>query len=241
MVGLDGRLDRMLAGRARHAVRHYCREKDRSPAILGQNVRDERLTHRLEAFSDIVIGFSLAEMSVNLAIPRHASEVYTHTVALVAFAWTFAVIAAFWWSHHRLFAEYFVPTRATMMLNFAALGVLVWLVYELQVFVRFADTAEHAAAAIPYVLTYALMYLLLDALFALCVRMRWGELDIEQRRRGVNAIGRILAVGVGPLAGLPVCYALGLYPEWSLFGIVVAQLIWRLVFRLLGLRFTVAQ
>ena len=193
-----------------------------------------RLTRRLEAFSDIVIGFSLAEMSVNLAIPRHASEVFTHTAALVAFAWTFFVIAAFWWSHHRLFDAYFVPTRATVILNFLALAALVWLVYELQVFVRFADTDEHAAAAIPYVVTYSVMYLLLAALFALSVRMRWPELDTAGRRRGLNSTGRVLAVGLGPLAGLPVCYAFGLYPELSLFGIFVTQAVWRLAFRRLS-------
>ncbi len=196
--------------------------------------RDERLTHRLEAFSDVVIGFSLAEMSVNLAIPQHASDVYAHGVALVAFAWTFSVIAAFWWSHHRLFDGYFVPTRATVTLNFVALAVLVWLVYELQVFVRFADTAEHAAAAIPYVLTYSAMYLVLAALFILCARIRWVDLDVVQRRQGMNSIGRILAVGLGPLAGLAVCRAFGLSPEWSLFGILVAQALWRLAFRRLS-------
>jgi hypothetical protein len=194
------------------------------------NDRDERLTHRLEAFSDIVIGFSLAQMSVNLAIPHHANEVYTHTVALAAFAWTFFVVAAFWWSHHRLFDGYFVPTPVTVALNFVALAVLVWLVYELQVFVHFADTTEHAAAAIPYVLTYSLMYLLLGALFVICVRIRWLDLDAAQRRQGVNSIGRVLGVGIGPLMGLAVCGALELSPEWSLFGIFVAQAVWRLAF-----------
>lgn len=198
---------------------------------INVNDGDERLTRRLEAFSDIVIGFSLAEMSVNLAIPRHASEVYTHTVALVAFAWTFSVIAAFWWSHHRLFDAYFVPTRATVTLNFVALAVLVWLVYELQVFVRFADTAEHATAAIPYVLTYSVMYLVLGALFIICVRLRWLDLDAGQRRQGINSTGRILGVGLGPLGGLLVCNAFGLSPELSLFGIFVAQAAWRLAFR----------
>jgi uncharacterized membrane protein len=148
------------------------------------DARDERLTHRLEAFSDIVIGFSLAEMSVNLAVPKHAGDIYTHTLALVAFAWTFFVIAAFWWSHHRLFDGYFVPTRATVTLNFVALAVLVWLVYELQVFVHFADTPEQASAAVPYVLTYSVMYLLLGLLFVLCVRMRWEDLDAAQRAAG---------------------------------------------------------
>lgn len=193
--------------------------------------RDERLTHRLEAFSDIVIAFSLAQMSLNLAIPRHARDIYTHTVALAAFAWTFFVIAAFWWSHHRLFDLYFVPRRATVILNFLALATLVWLVYQLQVYVHFAGTTERATAAAAYVLTYSLMYLLLAVLFVLCIRIRWVELDDAQRRQGVASIGRVLSVGVGPLAGLGVCGLLGLYLEYSFLGIFVAQTVWRVIFR----------
>jgi uncharacterized membrane protein len=193
--------------------------------------RDERMTHRLEAFSDIVIGFSLAQMSLNLAMPRHAGDVYTHTVALFAFAWTFFVIAAFWWSHHRLFDMYFVPRRATVILNFVALAVLVWLVYQLQVYVHFYDTAERATAAAAYILTYSLMYLLLAALYVLSVRIRWIELDDAGRREGIASIGRVLGVGVGPLAGLGVCRLLGFPLEFSFLGIVVAQILWRIIFR----------
>jgi hypothetical protein len=104
----------------------------------------------------------------------------------------------------------------------------------LQVFVRFAATPEHATAAIQYVLTYSLMYLLLGMLFVLCVRIRWSDLDVLKRRQGINAAGRILAVGVGPLGGLAACVALGLTPEWSFFGIFVAQAVWRLAFRRLA-------
>jgi uncharacterized membrane protein len=192
--------------------------------------RDERYTHRLEAFSDIVIGFSLAQMSVNLAIPSDPSFVYTKSATLFAFAWTFSVIVAFWWGHHRLFDAYFVPRRATVVLNFLTLAVLVWLVYQLQIFVHFADNPKyHPAAALSYVCTYALLYLLLDVLYVFCVRLRWGDLNPADRRQGINSIGRILAIGAGPLAGLAVCYAFGLAFEWSLFGIFAAQMVWRLV------------
>ena len=84
---------------------------------------DERYTHRLEAFSDVVIAFSLAQMSLNFGIPHRASDVYTHPVALTAFAVTFAVIVAFWWSHHRLFAEYFVPSPLNRFSQFRGPGV----------------------------------------------------------------------------------------------------------------------
>lgn len=35
---------------------------------------DERTIHRLEAFSDIVIGFCIAEMGANLLFPRSGAE-----------------------------------------------------------------------------------------------------------------------------------------------------------------------
>ena len=188
---------------------------------------DERYTHRLEAFSDVVIAFSLAQMSLNFGIPHRASDVYTHPVALTAFAVTFAVIVAFWWSHHRLFAEYFVPRRSTVFLNFVDLGLLVWLIYQLQLFVHFEGTSSAVTAVVSYVLTYALVYLVHGVLVTVCVRTRWSELDEQQRRQGVGLTGRVLSVALGTLFGLAISLPLG-SPEWAFLGIILGQILWRL-------------
>jgi hypothetical protein len=37
----------------------------------------DRSAHRLEAFSDVVIGFSLAQLGLTLVIPAHAIEFVT--------------------------------------------------------------------------------------------------------------------------------------------------------------------
>jgi hypothetical protein len=44
-------------------------------------IRDEsekEVVHRLEAFSDIVIGFSLAQLGLTLIIPRHAIDLFSN-------------------------------------------------------------------------------------------------------------------------------------------------------------------
>jgi uncharacterized membrane protein len=98
---------------------------------------EERIAHRLEAFSDIVIGFSLAELTLNLNLPSDALTLFTtHWVTLNAFAITFAVVSWMWWSHHRLFTHYFVPTTLNIILNFLSLGGVMFLVYSLQVWLH---------------------------------------------------------------------------------------------------------
>ncbi len=93
--------------------------------------------HRLEAFSDIVIGFSLAQITYNLVVPADARELFTKSsLSLVAFGLTFFIISAMWWAHHRLFVHYFVPTRINIVLNFASLGGVTFLVYSLQVWLK---------------------------------------------------------------------------------------------------------
>jgi len=40
--------------------------------------REARLVHRIESFSDLVIGFSLALLGLTLVIPAHATELLAH-------------------------------------------------------------------------------------------------------------------------------------------------------------------
>lgn len=200
--------------------------------------REERYAHRLEAFSDIVIGFSLAQMSLSFLIPKRAIDVYTHPIAFWAFSWTFFWIAILWWSRHRLFEDFFVPRRSTVILNFITLGMVIWLIYQVQVYVHFFDTPSHVAAAVSYVLTYALIYTLNAVTMVLCVRMRWPELDAETRRMGVNVIGRLTGLVLGTLAGLAIAWPLG-WPEWSMVGILAGTLLWRIVAPLFFTRFGV--
>jgi uncharacterized membrane protein len=199
------------------------------------DAHSERFTRRLETFFDIVLGLCLGMMSLNLALPRHAMDVYTQPFALAAFAFTFLVVALVWYSHNRLFEYFFVPTPSTVTLNFLTLALVVWLVYQLQVFVHFQATSESDAAAVSYIVTFSAVWLLLAALFAISMRVRWGAIPVEERRIGIVSIVRLASIGFGSLATLALTLLLGWTPiivfaaifVWAVLGRVIAPILVR--------------
>jgi uncharacterized membrane protein len=107
--------------------------------------RDEtqqRLIHRLEAFSDIIIGFSLAQLALSLAIPKNgAAGLLQHPEPLVAFGITFVLVCGMWWAHHRLFVHYFVPVPVMVVLNFVTLAGVSFSVYSVQLMLHKGHTS----------------------------------------------------------------------------------------------------
>lgn len=195
----------------------------------------QRFTHRLETFFDIVLGLSLGMMSLNLALPRHAMNIYTQPFALAAFAFTFLVVSLLWYSHNRLFEYFFVPTPLTVALNFVTLALVVWLVYQLQVFVHFQGTVEETVAAASYIITFSAVWLLLMALYLICMRIRWNAIGTEEQRSGVMAVARLGSIGFGSLVTLAVADRLG-WPSvvvfaaiffWGILGRTIAAIVIR--------------
>jgi len=92
--------------------------------------------HRIESFSDIVIGFSLSLLAGRLVIPHDPNKLFS-TGALIGFAVTFALIVLLWFSLHRLFLYYFEPTRVDNLLLFVQLGAIALIPYALEVVLRF--------------------------------------------------------------------------------------------------------
>uniref|UniRef100_E6Q353 Uncharacterized protein n=1 Tax=mine drainage metagenome TaxID=410659 RepID=E6Q353_9ZZZZ len=95
--------------------------------------RDEHLVHRLEAFCDIVVGFSHAELTFGLLIPGHAIALVTNLNWLMYYLLTFAIVALMWWSHYRLFKTIFYPDTVNILLNYAWLASVGLLVFFMQV------------------------------------------------------------------------------------------------------------
>jgi uncharacterized membrane protein len=170
---------------------------------------DERMLHRLEAFSDVVLGFSLALLGLNLVIPRHATDVYRDPIGLMAFFFTFGMVAAVWYSHHRLFSKFFVPNRAMILLNFAMLAFTVLLVYMLEVFMHFSDggsVPDYAVAGASYCGAFAIVYALLAVLFVLGVRTLWDALSPADRIVGIQSAVRVATVAVSAVAGCTIAW-----------------------------------
>jgi uncharacterized membrane protein len=119
---------------------------------------DERTVRRFEAFSDIVIGFSLAQLGVSLVIPTRVIDLFLNPVWLFSFFWTFSVICALWWFHHRIFASIFMPRTLPVLLNFLWLAVLVLCVFAMQISIRLAyDPASWRFSFFLFACAYGLL------------------------------------------------------------------------------------
>ncbi|MBV8489712.1 MAG: DUF1211 domain-containing protein [Candidatus Eremiobacteraeota bacterium] len=180
-------------------------------------MKDERLKHRLEAFSDIVLGFCMGQMTLNFVMPRHPLEVYG-SAAMWAFAVTFLIVALAWRTHHYLFEYYFVPRPVPIVLNFLTLALIVWLTYQLQIYVHFADSADRAAAALGYGITFSIVWTLFGVLYALCIGLQWHDFETERRRSGVLAIARCAFVGLGTLLSIGIFWTLHLNPAYAFWS-----------------------
>jgi glucan phosphoethanolaminetransferase (alkaline phosphatase superfamily) len=158
---------------------------------------DETARHtieRLEAFSDIIIGFCIAEMGLNLLLPESPKLFSSIWVGTYGFVFSFVMISILWWIHHRLFRSFFVLNTASVVLNFAMLGSLVLMVYFQQMALRFiAGGGEPGEALQLWMLCYGVVYGLVGAMVAIGLRTRWKTLSIDDLRWGVSrSIGAVV-------------------------------------------------
>lgn len=147
--------------------------------MIGQrDESEERTVRRIEAFSDIVIGFSLAQLGVSLTIPARGTDLFSNPAWLVSFLWAFALICALWWFHHRIFASIFVPRTIPVLLNFVWLAVVVLCVYATQITVHLPfDPVSWRM----YFVLFALAYGLLAVQYYVGVRVRGAVLAAHVR------------------------------------------------------------
>lgn len=169
-----------------------------------EHLNEERLIHRLESFSDLVIGFSLALLGLTLAIPSHMIDLVRNPWWLVAYFWTFTVIASIWYTHQRLFSYYFTVRPYTIFLNFVLLASLGLIVYFVQVFVHVVGEPDKVWAFLVYFSVQSLAFIVMGGLYAHGVRSRWESLDGELRYQGVRQAVRMLVVGVSVLLGVAI-------------------------------------
>ena len=185
--------------------------------MLHHDESDEHLVRRLEAFSDIVIGFSLAELSLSLTVPNRLSDLLQNSaIGMIAYAWTFTIICTLWFMHHRLFARAFVPGKLAIFLNFVWLGTVGLLTYLLQVYLHFA--ADPVASRLIYEAYFGLYGLNLAItawLYAISLRTHNGRYSEEvvrsvrasTLRLGVAGGVVLILVAIGPLLSVPWFYA----------------------------------
>ncbi len=87
---------------------------------------------RIEAFSDVVFGFSLTLLVVSLEVPHTYSDLVADMRGFVPFAVCFALLAQVWWLHHNFFRRYGLDDSVTATLNFVLLFVVLFYTYPLK-------------------------------------------------------------------------------------------------------------
>lgn len=121
--------------------------------------------HRLEAFSDIVMGFILAQLGVNLVMPKNAGDTFSVWASATFFISAFVLIALLWWMHHRTFNTYFVLNLGTIVMNFGMLGSLILTLYFFECVVRVASAGQNPTLFfVLFVYSFALVYALLGGM-----------------------------------------------------------------------------
>ena len=139
---------------------------------------DERLTGRLEAFGDLVFGFSLSLIAIRLDVPSRVEDIFEATRWLTVIA-TFALICRFWLEHYRIFRTHFVVGTVDMVVNFVFLFGIAVLPYAVQSFLRFR------LQLLPFSLYVGDLICLLAALSFLRLRA------LRQRRADSDEEGRL--------------------------------------------------
>jgi uncharacterized membrane protein len=139
----------------------------------------ERFTHRLEAFSDLVFGFSLSLLATRLDVPADVSQVFEPT-RWSTFVITFAIICVIWLAHYRIFRHQFVVQTADVIINFIFLLGIAIMPYAVQTFLRFTSGRD---AIVLYFGDFALVFAALATLRWRALLQRRGAPDAEVRLR----------------------------------------------------------
>jgi uncharacterized membrane protein len=161
----------------------------------------ERFTHRLEAFSDLVFGFSLSLLATRLDIPADPSQIFEAT-RWATFIITFGTICMLWLAHYKIFRHHFVPQVPDVAINFIFLLGIAVLPYAVQTFLRF--TRDRDALTL-YFGDFALVFGALATLRWRALLQRRGDADKEVRLREWRATVRqftILLVLTGSLIAM---------------------------------------
>lgn len=135
--------------------------------MIDRTESEQHFTRRLEAFSDIVIGFSLAQLGAALVVSPQGLHDFLTPLGLLEFLFPFAIVCSAWFFHHRLFSQLFIPKTWPVVLNFFWLASVVMVVFAAETY-----TKLHGALTAMrfYFACYALVYALLTVQYLIALK-----------------------------------------------------------------------
>src|SRR3954469_16203795 len=141
------------------------------------SIYGERFTHRLEAFSDLVFGFSLSLLATRLDLPAKVEDIF-EAARWGTFVITFGIICVIWLAHYRIFRHRFVARTPDVIINFIFLFGIAIMPYSVQTFLRFMPGQE---AILLYFGDFALIFAALATLRCRALLQRRGDTDVPGR------------------------------------------------------------
>jgi len=165
----------------------------------------ERFTHRLEAFSDLVFGFSLSLLATRLDLSAKVEDIFEAT-RWGTFLITFGMICVIWLAHYRVFRHHFVARAPDVVINFIFLFGIAIMPYSVQTFLRFMPGQD---AILLYFGDFALIFAALATLRWRALRQRRGNPDVAIRLKEWRETVRQYGIVVIVVAAL-----LGMRVEW---------------------------
>ncbi len=179
---------------------------------------DEHQRHtrtRLEAFSDIVFGFCLAQLALTLPAPVHFTTGRWLDIAL--FAFTFAFVSFIWWRHHVVFRDYFVADGPSIVLNFTLLAAVALMAYALQAYLHGHEAIAPVAL---YGAVFGIMFLSMGLMVGRGLAERSG-IDVKTRYNGKKMSLTFTAMGIIFLVSL---FLVPLGVRWVIFSWLLAPI-----------------
>lgn len=106
--------------------------------------RGRILVRRLESFGDIVVGFSLSQLALQLGLPQVPADLIANPFRYFLFFSTFSFLALAWLRFHRMLTTGFAPGRIDLICAFAYLAFIALLPYALYASSRFSGNETGA-------------------------------------------------------------------------------------------------
>jgi uncharacterized membrane protein len=188
----------------------------------------QRFARRLEAFSDIVFGFALAQCAFALDVPKTLAELPARANDLLYFAVTFALIGAFWFMHYRVFHYAFAGEFLDVFLNFVLLAAVALLPYAMRLYIKFPDSVIGSVA---YAAELGAGFSLLAALEFRGLRAHEATLRPKPLLMMQRALRRHAVAGALFLLSLPFLVVFGLPGRIAWGAVPLAVIAMRLVER----------
>ena len=146
-------------------------------------VAERHFVGRLESFGDIVVGFSMSQLALQLEIPKTPHDIFAHPMQYVVFFGAFAVVTAFWIRFHRIMSVGFAPRPADITLLFAFLAFVALTPYALVTYSRMLGPAVYSREIFMLYFSVFLGVATSSALLSLRgMRRAWPVLDETERR-----------------------------------------------------------